>query len=394
MTPVDVLVVGAGPAGAAAALTAARLGRSVVVCDRAEFPRDKTCGDGLTTQALRLLECLGVRRDELVDAGYMPVTEAVLVGPGGREIRLPLPTDGDCAGVVPREGFDALLVRHALAAGVDVRQGCAVDDVVIGADGVKVGLADGSTIEARHLLAADGHWSPVRRALHPDAPPNLGTWHGVRQYYDGIDDPRLWTFFYEDLLPGYAWIFPLPGGGANVGFVVRRAGRKGRELRDLWPDVLARLPLGPHAVPRGPMRAWPIPTEYDAANLTDGPVLYIGDAAQVVDAMTGEGIAQAIETGVLAAEAIAAGGTVDAVADRYTRAVDRALGRDLRFAMRLQRLLARPLGARLSFGAVDLMPWTRRNFGRWLFEGYPRALLLTPDRWRRDMFTSPGAYSV
>ncbi len=394
VTPVDVLVVGAGPAGAAAALTAARLGRSVVVCDRASFPRDKTCGDGLTTQALRLLERLGVSRAELADAGYMPVVDTVLVGPTGREVHLPLPRDGDYAGVVTRAGLDAVLVHHARAAGVVVREGCSVEDVVVSSDGVKVGVRDGPAIEARHLIAADGHWSPVRRALHPRAPADPGPWHAVRQYFDGVDDPRLWTFFYEDLLPGYAWIFPLPDGGANVGLVVLRDGRKGHDFKALWPAVLARLPLGDGAVPRAPMRAWPIPTAYDARNLADGPVLYVGDAAQVVDAMTGEGIAQALETGMLAAGAVTAGGTADAVAARYTRAVDRTLGRDLRFALRLHRMLAHPVGARLSIGAVDLMPWTRRNFARWLFEGYPRALVLTPDRWRRGMFTSPGAYSV
>jgi len=162
----------------------------------------------------------------------------------------------------------------------------------------------------------------------------------------------------------------------------------------VWPEVLARIPLGPNAVARTPMRAWPIPTAYDRGALTDGPVLYAGDAAQVVDPMTGEGIAQALETGVLAAEAIAGGGDTDAVARRYTRAVDHGLGRDLRFAAMLQRLLSRPVGARAAVRAAGLTPWTRRNFARWLFEGYPRALIVTPDRWRRGAFVSPGAYRV
>ncbi|MCL6641325.1 MAG: FAD-dependent monooxygenase, partial [Candidatus Rokubacteria bacterium] len=83
---VDVLVVGAGPAGAAAAVTAARLGLRTLVFDRAAFPRDKTCGDGLTTQALWLLERLGLPRDTLDAAGYLPVREAVLVSPRGRRV--------------------------------------------------------------------------------------------------------------------------------------------------------------------------------------------------------------------------------------------------------------------------------------------------------------------
>ena len=123
-------------------------------------------------------------------------------------------------------------------------------------------------------------------------------------------------------------------------------------------------------------------------------MLFAGDAAGVVDPMTGEGIAQALESGMLAAHAIADGGPVAAVAARYRRALDRALGRDLRFAHRLQYLLRSPASTAGMLALVDATPWTRRNFARWMFEDYPRALPITPDRWRRGVFTPPGAYSA
>jgi geranylgeranyl reductase family protein len=396
MTAVDLVVAGAGPAGAAAALTAARHGLSVVCIDRARFPRDKTCGDGLTTQALRILEALGLTHRDLATAGYFPVRECVVVSPSGREAHLPLPTDGDHAGVVARAGLDAALLALLPDAGVDLREGATLEELAISADGVKVRCAGDVTIEARHLVAADGHWSTVRRQLHPDEPRDLGTWHAARQYFDGVDDERLWVLFEQDLLPGYAWVFPMPGGGANVGFGVLRAGRHGRELKELWADVIARprlrAVLGRNAHARDTVRAWPIPTAYSPARLTDGPVLYAGDAAAVVDPLTGEGIAQALESGVAAAGAIAEGGDSDTVASRYRDHVDRALGRDLRFAHRLQRILASPRGARASIKAADWSDWTRRSFARWLFEGYPRAVVLTPDRWHRRRFTAPGAF--
>jgi geranylgeranyl reductase family protein len=396
MTRRELVVVGAGPAGVAAALTAAARGLAVTVCDRATFPRDKTCGDGLTTQALRLVERLGIPPGRLLAAGYTPVDEVVVASPSGRRVTFPLPSNGWHAGVVTRSGFDDALVHHARACGVDVREGVGVERVDLTGDGVRVTIADGSTLDARFCIAADGHWSTVRRARHPDAPRDLGTWHAVRQYFDGVDDPRLFVLFERDLLPGYAWVFPLPGGSANVGYGVLRAGRDGHELRALWDDVsqrpVLRDVLGARAVPRGPMRAWPIPTAYDPARLADGAVLYVGDAAAVVDPMTGEGIAQALETGMLAADAIAAGGDQAAVGARYRRAVDRALGRDLRFAARLQWLVARDRGARAAIRAAGLTDWTRRSFARWLFEGYPRAVLFTPDRWHRQRFTAPGAF--
>lgn len=385
----DVLVIGAGPAGTAAGITAARNGNRVVCLDKAVFPRDKTCGDGLTANALRLLAALGVSNDDLAGAEPLFVRETMLVSPSGRRVALPIPDDGAHAAVVSRRALDAALVAVARRSGVDLREGVAVIAVEQHAAGVRCTLDDGTVIDAPHAIAADGHWSAVRRLVEPDAPRDLGEWHAVRQYFEGVDDERLWVIFERDLLPGYAWVFPLPGGRANVGYGVLRAdGRTGRELKDLWPDLLARPVLrdilGPSARATEPVRAWPIPTRYEPARLVSGRVLFAGDAAGVVDPMTGEGIAQAVETGMLAAEAIATG--VD-----YRSLVHRSLGRDLRFAHLLQRILQRPFGARAAIRAADLTPWTRRNFARWMWEDYPRALLGTPDRWRRGVMRAPGA---
>jgi menaquinone-9 beta-reductase len=386
---VDVVVVGAGPAGVAAAVTAVGHGLSVVCVDKAHFPRDKTCGDGLTANALRLLERLGVSATDLAATAPKFVRETVLVSPSGRRARLPLPSDGAHAVVVTRRTLDAALVGVARRRGVELREGWSIEAVEQDSGGVHLTFAGGTVLDARHVVAADGHWSPVRRGLEPGAPRDLGEWHAVRQYFDGVADGRLWVIFDRELLPGYAWVFPLPDGRANVGYGVLRAdGRSGRELKDLWPAVLARPAvrdvLGPNARPSEPVHAWPIPTRYEPARLVRGRVLFAGDAAGVVDPMTGEGIAQAIETGMLAATAIATG------AD-YRRLVDRAIGRDLRFAALLQRILRHPLGARAAIASADLTPWTRRNFARWMWEDYPRALLATPDRWHRGVFTEAGA---
>jgi flavin-dependent dehydrogenase len=109
--------------------------------------------------------------------------------------------------------------------------------------------------------------------------------------------------------------------------------------------------------------------------------------------MTGEGIAQALQTGILAVEAIALGGADPAkVGHHYATAVHHHLARDLRFAAALGRILTSPLGARTAVRAAGLSAWTRRNFARWMFEDYPRALVLTPSRWRRGAFSGPGAY--
>jgi len=391
----DVLVVGAGPAGVGTALQARARGLDVVIVDKASFPRDKTCGDGLTTGALRLLERLGVDVPALDTC--MTVNETVLVSPSGRQVSLPLPDDGVHSAVIPRVDLDTALVARARDAGVGVDEHNGLAALEPNGEQVHAELADGRRIHARFVVGADGHFSMTRRLLSPDAEPDLGTWHAFRQYFSGVTDPRQFVLFEKDLLPGYAWVFPLPGGRANVGFgVLRGPETDGKTLKNLWPDVLRRpamrAAIGPRAAPEGSHRAWPIPAAFDPDRLTHGRVLFVGDAAGVVDPMTGEGIAQALETGMRAADAIAEGGDAPTVAARYRRSAERSLGRDLRFASLLQRVLAAPLGARAAIRAAGLTPWTRRNFARWMFEDYPRAIALTPGRWHRGMFTPPGAY--
>ena len=390
----DLLVVGGGPAGAAAAIRGAAAGLSVVLCDKAAFPRDKTCGDGLTTSALRLLERLGL--DPTAVPGWEPVAGVALRSPSGRVVELAFPDDGLFGAVAPRRALDAALVDVAAKSGADVRQGAALEALQQTGAAVEAVLGDGDRLTARFVVAADGMYSTVRRLVGVDGP-HLGEWHAFRQYFTGVSDRRLWIFFEPDLLPGYAWVFPVAGGRANVGFgLPRRPGVSVRPMAAQWRALLERPSLRAllgEAEPEGHHRAWPIPADLARAPLSHGRVLFAGDAAGATDPMTGEGIGQALLTGVLAAEAVAAGGGDPAVVARSYRAtVGHHLAPDVRFAAALGRILASPAGARLAVRAAGLTPWTRRNFARWMFEDYPRALVLTPSRWRHGVFTGPGAY--
>jgi len=393
---VDLLVVGGGPAGSAAATTAAGAGRSVLLVDKATFPRDKCCGDGLTTLALRLGERLGL--DPAAIADWQVVDEAVLHSPSGRSVRLPLPSGaGQYAAVVPRREYDTALLDLARGAGAEVAEGHALSGIEVD-DGVATVEVEGlGLVRADTVVAADGMWSPTRRLLGLSGDGYRGEWHAFRQYVSDVGplaaDLHVW--FEPDLLPGYAWSFPLPGGRANVGFGVLRGGPidvgdTGRIWDGLMerPDV--RHVLGDWARPEDRRTAWPIPARVDRSVLAHGPVLFVGDAASATDALTGEGIGQALLTGILAAEAHLSGAT-DA-AERYRREVRRHLVADHRMSSALQRVLASPAGARASVRLAGSTPWTRRNFARWMFEDYPRALLATPRRWRRGVLSAPGAH--
>ncbi len=398
----DAVVVGGGPAGAAAAITLARGGSQVLVVDKARFPRDKCCGDGLTADALRQLEGLGLRPESVPD--WQPVADVCIRSTTGRTVRFPLPADGQYAVVAPRAQLDAALLDVARAAGAKVADGHGLTGArpirVTGAEGgIELDIEGLGTVSADYAIGADGAWSPLRHALGAHEPGYLGDWHAFRQYFSGVGPAAadLWIWFEPDLLPGYAWSFPLPGGRANVGFGIRRdAGIPVRDMKDMWPDLLARPAirdvLGPGAVGEGTHKAWPIPARVDKVPLSagDGRTLFVGDAACATDPMTGEGIAQALLTGRLAAAAVLGGG--DDVAGAYQRTVQRDLFTDHRLSRLLSRALSHRKGVRIALRVAGSSDWARRNFGRWLFEDYPRAAVITPSRWHRGLFTGSGAY--
>jgi geranylgeranyl reductase family protein len=398
----DLLVVGAGPAGTSSAITAARAGLKVTVIDKARFPRDKCCGDGLTTLALRQLQALGF--DPSTVPSWQDVTDAYLRSPSGREVRLPLPVDGRFAAVTPRIELDAALVDHARTMGATIIEECSFDGISSEADRVSVNVViDGSTsiIRAPWVIAADGMWSPVRKALGVATNGYLGEWHAFRQYAGNVTGPakdRLIVWFDEDLLPGYAWSFPLPGNRVNIGFGILRDGeRRVQDMKDLWNDLLRRdhvvEALGEGFQLEGRHTAWPIPARIDEAVTSTGRVLFVGDAVMATDALTGEGIGQALLTGVEAAKAVIGAGEPAIVRRRYARAVRHHLLADHRMSMRLSKVLAKPKGARGAIAILDKSgSWGRRNFARWMFEDEPRAIALTPGRWHRRLFRQRGAY--
>ena len=393
------IIVGGGPAGAAAGITLARSGRRVILVDKATFPRDKICGDGLTAAALRELEALGLEPSNVTS--WQPVCGMTIRGPEGNVERYLLPTGrGMFAAVARRRDLDAAVLDLARKAGVDVVEGRAVTAVDQDADGVTVQIGPDTMLRAASLIAADGMWSPVRKFLGIGESGYRGEWHAFRQYVRGVSGmapDELVVFFEPDFLPGYFWCFPLPDGEANIGFGIERGlAHSTRDMNWLWHDLLerphVRALLGPDATPESTHRSWPIPAQIDRTTSGIGRVLFVGDAVAACDPMSGEGIGQALLTGRLAAEALNSNWATPATAQvAYRRALDKHLVADHRMSIALTRLLRYRQPFRIAF-RLTRSEWARSNFARWLWEDYPRALLFTPRRWRRGAFGGTGAF--
>ncbi len=373
----------------------------VALIDKATFPRDKCCGDGLTTGALRVLEQLGVSPVEL--PSWQRVDAAWVRSPSGRVVELPLPHGrGLYAGAARRAELDHLLVSRARDAGAMVHEGVTLTGARGVGDTIELDVEGLGTIVPRIAIGADGMWSPLRKLLSAAQPGYLGEWHAFRQYFaevDGAAASQLWVWFERDLLPGYAWSFPLGDGRANVGFGIPRDGPISTQaMKQLWPDLLERphirSVLGTDAVAEAPHKAWPIPARIGSLPLHKDRALFVGDAAGATDRLTGEGIGQALLTGVLAAEAILEQGTHDPVAlgAAYERAVSRHLVADHRMSVALGKILEHSNGARGAIRVAGSTAWTRQNFARWLFEDEPRAIVLTPRRWHRRFLDRDGAF--
>jgi menaquinone-9 beta-reductase len=312
MEEFEVVVVGAGPAGSAAALAARRAGATVLLLDRDAFPRDKPCGDGIAAEALDVLASLGVPD---AAAGYPAIPRLRLVGPGGAAVARSLPR---AAHTVPRRVFDARLVQAAVGAGAELRRH-PVREITETAGGVVV---DGRIL-ANVLIGADGATSIVRRLVGEPVNPPGHLAFAIRGYAPtaGTDEQLIITT--RQQWPAYAWEFPLGDGTANVGYgeVLR-----GRPLSRAYLERRLREML-PGAEPTG-LRGHHLPLSTRRPAPGRGRVLLAGDALSLINPFTGEGIFYAVLSGALAGAAAATDPA--RAADRYRTALRARLGRHLR----------------------------------------------------------------
>ncbi|WP_432947342.1 NAD(P)/FAD-dependent oxidoreductase [Kribbella sp. CA-253562] len=340
MKPVwDLAIVGAGPAGTAAALGAlsADPTLSVLLLDRTGFPRDKTCGDGIAPHVLDLLASVGVTG--LLD-DWTPVRRLALEHDGlvvDREMQR-------ATWVVPREVFDARLVEAAAAAGAQLVNH-RVRDVELRPDCV---MLDG-TIAAKVVVGADGAQSVVRRALGVKSAPAALALRGYAPTRDGRDARQV-IVYGPGRQPSYAWSFDRGDGLSNVGYgEALHPGRPHPTRADLLAKLEQLLPDSTRDGTSWKAHHLPLTTWTWRPHL--GRVLLAGDAAALINPMTGEGIYYAVATGLHAGRAALAGSDAGAT---YRKLV-RPLAAHFRHATLAGRLSGSPriLDAGIRGAAAD-----------------------------------------
>ena len=320
----DVVVVGAGPGGSAAAWQLAQSGLDVLLLEKSTFPRDKVCGDGLTPRAVKSLVRMGVDISEA--NGFIRNRGLRIVG-GGLTLELPWPelaSFPDYGLVRPRNDLDELLARGAQKAGARLQEATNVTGPLLDDAGRVVGVTARTGPEkaetayrAPLVIAADGVSARLALALgiakRDDRPMGVA----VRRYYESprhADDMlESWLELRDDqgnLLPGYGWVFGVGDGTSNVGLGILNTTKawQDTDYKKLLASWTGSMPGEwqfdeEHAV--GPVRGGALPMGFNRTPHYTRGVMLVGDAGGAVNPFNGEGIAYAMESGLLAAEVAA-----------------------------------------------------------------------------------------
>lgn len=320
----EVVIVGAGPAGSTTAAALASRGVDVLLLDKASFPREKTCGDGLSPRSVEVLRQLGLL-SQVEAAGAMRIQGIRIYAPSGDYFETSfqdLPGNLPAFGMtIPRRTLDALLLDHARANGArfigDFRVESLLRDdrnaqgSVIGVRGRHCG--EPVTVKAMLTCLATGAAMPLvqEAGLLNAVPPII---RAARSYFvKAAEVSPFFSFFFDrEFLPGYGWIFPLAGDRANVGAGYSPTGRFRRRV--ISPQRLHEHLINQNARVQqelagasqaGSAKSYPLRNDFSTMRTQGDGVLVVGEAAGLVNPINGEGVDYALESGLMAAETAA-----------------------------------------------------------------------------------------
>ncbi len=365
----DVVIIGAGPAGAGASFFLSKYGIRHIIIDKARFPRDKVCGDACSGKTALVINRANEEwLSEILNtpAEYTPSWGIKFVAPNGKSLDIPFsphrtPETKAPGFTVTRMVFDNFLFQKINSTYNTVYENATVSNITRATDKVSVDVttADGSEvrINAPVIIGADGDKSIVRKTFVNSGENPKAYAVGLRAYYKGVTgmhpDNFIELHFLPEVLPGYLWIFPLPNGMANVGVGLLSEIVRDKKI-NLREQMLHAIKTNPDISPRfanatlvDKIQGWGLPLAMDRQPLSGDRYILCGDAASLVDPFSGEGIGNALYSGMLAAMAIKEIAperdySSSILRKAYDDVVYKRLGDEFRISATLQRLSKYP----------------------------------------------------
>jgi geranylgeranyl reductase family protein len=358
-----VCIIGAGPAGMSAALFLSKAGIPCVLLEKAVFPRDKVCGDALSGKVLSVLKKYNPDLVPILDnQPYTTGSDGVaFFAPNGKSLRVPFKSSSKLLHhpgyTAKRIHFDNFLAEEVRKqSNIDFREGIDVGEIVHSDNKVLVYDKKGDLVlHTKLAILGNGAHSAFAKKAGIDVEYKHYS-AGIRQYFsnvDGLDHENfIELHFLKGVLPGYFWVFPLSENEANVGLGIRSdvVSKKKLNLKNIFEDIIANHPAiknrFANAVPIGKVAGYGLPLGSKKRVISGDRFMLCGDAASLIDPFTGEGISNAMISGMFAAAQVEKCLTSSNFSAEYMKSYDaevyRRLGKELELSTKMQQLINYP----------------------------------------------------
>ncbi|MEO6537100.1 MAG: geranylgeranyl reductase family protein [Ferruginibacter sp.] len=364
----SVIIIGAGPAGASASIFLSKAGIHHIILEKEKFPRDKICGDacsGKTAFVLRKANPAWLDEVFLNTKDNLACHGVVFASPNGKSLTIPFSPENIPANHAPgfmttRLVFDNFLFEKIPSPFAKIYQQVSIKKNERNNGIIKVNFTqhgENYEVTAPLIIGADGDKSIVRKTFMKNEIADKAYCVGLRAYYKGVtgfhEKGYIELHFLPEVLPGYLWIFPLPNGMANVGIgmLSDRIRTKKINLRNEMLNALKNNPnikdRFTNAVATDKIQGWGLPMCIKREAISGDNYLLAGDAASLIDPFTGEGIGNALYSGMLSAFAIeelikANRFDADFIKEKYDNVLYKRIGDELKMSALLQRLSRYP----------------------------------------------------